>query len=122
MMLLTRGVLTSRHDAQWVIRAYRSRWAVEDGLRAFKQSFGIEDVRVLTLHAIQHLVPLAAVAMAFVIYLAEHATGRYKRLVDLAAQHFDQPILYDFCRFAAGLSNLVTCEQLQERVKLWGYG
>jgi len=122
MMLLTRGVLSRRHDARWIIRAYRSRWAVEDGLRAFKQSFGIEQVRVLTLWAIQRLVLLAPIAMMFVIHLAQHAKAACKRLVNLATQHFDQPILYDFCRFAAGLRNLVTAEQLQSHINLWAYG
>jgi len=122
MLLLSRGVLTRRHDAGWIIRAYRSRWALEDGLRAFKQSFGIEDVRVLTLRAVQRLVLLAAMAMAFVIHLAQHAKAACKRLVSLAAQHFDQPILYDFCRFAFGLCNLVTAEQLQSHLNGWAYG
>jgi len=116
MMLLTRGVLTRRHDARWTIKAYRGRWAVEDGLRAFKQNFGVEDVRVMTLRAIQRLVLLAAIAMAFVIHLAQHAKAACKRLVNLAAQHFDQPILYDFCRFALGLRNLVTAEQFQAHI------
>jgi hypothetical protein len=122
MMLLTRGVLTQRHHARWVIKAYRNRWAVEDGLRAFKQSFGIEDVRVMTLRAIQRLVLLAAVAMAFVIYMAGRAKAKWKRLVNSAALHFDQPILYDFCRFAAGLRNLVTAAQLQSFVASTDYG
>jgi hypothetical protein len=122
MMLLTRSVLSRSHDARWILHAYRNRWAVEDGLRAFKQSFGIEQVRVLTLRAIQRLVLLAAVAMMFVIHLAQHAKAACKRLVNLSAQHFDQQILYDFCRFAAGLRNLVTAEQLQLHINLWAYG
>ncbi len=113
LILLTRGVLTQRHDARWIIRAYRSRWAIEDGLRAFKQSFGVEEVRVLSLRAIQRLVLLAAVAMAFVIYLCQAAPARWKQLINSAAQHFEQRILYAFCRFAAGLHNLLTAEQLQ---------
>lgn len=122
MMLLTRGVLTKRHNARWIIRAYRGRWAVEDGLRAFKQSFGIEDVRVMTLRAIQRLVLLAAVAMAFVIFLSQTAKAKWKRLINLAALHFDQPILYDFCRFATGLRNLVTAAQLHSFLVNTGYG
>jgi len=83
-----------------------------DGLRAFKQNFGVEDVGAMTLRAIQRLVLPAAVAMAFVIHLTQHAKASCTRLVNLAAQHFDQPIVYGFCRFAFGLRNLVTAEQL----------
>ena len=122
MMLLTHGVLTRRHDAHWIIKAYRARWGIEDGLRAFKQSFGAEDVRVMTLRAIQRLVLLAAVAMAFVIHLAQHAQAKWKRLIHLAAQHFGQPILYDFCRFATGLHNLVSAQQLQSYLAATGDG
>lgn len=122
MMLLTSGVLSGRHDAWWIIRAYRGRWAIEDGLRAFKQSFGVEQVRVLTLRAIQRLVLLAAVAMAFVIHLAQHAQARFKRRVEAAALHFDQTILYDLCRFAAGLRNLLTAANLQSQLGISGDG
>jgi hypothetical protein len=122
MLLLTRGVLTRRHDARWIIRAYRARRGIEDELRAFKQSFGAEDVQAITLRAIQRLVLLAAVAMAFVIYLAQHAQAKWKRLIHLPAQHFDQPILCDFCRFAFGLRNLVTAQQLQSYLEVSGDG
>ena len=91
-------------------------------LRAFKQSFGIEDVRVMTLRVIQRLVLLAAIAMAFVVHLSQHPKASCKRLVNWAARHFDQPILYDFCRFAAGLRNLVTAEHFQSHLQLWAYG
>jgi hypothetical protein len=122
MMLLTRGVLSRRHDARWIVQAYRNRWAIEDGLRAFKQSFGVEQVRVMTLRAIQRLVLLAAVAMAFVIHLTHHAKAHTKRLIEAAAMHFDQIILYDFCRFAAGLRNLLTAAHLQAHLGISGDG
>jgi len=122
MILLTRGVLTRRHDARWIIRAYRGRWAVEDGLRAFKQCFDVENIRVMTFRAIQRLVLLAAVAMAFVISLAQNAKAKWKLMVDRAAQHFEQPILYTFCRLVAGLRNLISAEQLQADIATTAYG
>ena len=122
MTLLTRGVLTRRHDARRTVETHRSRWAVQDGLRAFKQNSGVEDVGVVTLRAIQRLVLPAAVAMAFVMHLAQQAKASCRGLVNLAARDFDQPILYGFCRFAFGLRNLVTAEQRQAHLKLWAYG
>ncbi len=53
------------------------------------------------------------VAMAFVIYLAQNAKAKWKLMVYTAAQHFDQPIVYGFCRSITGLRNLITAEQLQ---------
>ena len=91
-------------------------------MRAFKQSFGIEQVRVMTLRAIQRLVLLAAVAMAFVIHLTNKTNAAYAKLVDAAAQHFDQPIVYAFCRFADGLRNLLTAEQLRANINQLSYG
>jgi hypothetical protein len=51
--------------------------------------------------------------MAFVIYLAQHVKAKWKRLVSRAAQHFDQSIVYDFCRLPAGLHNLLSAQKLQ---------
>jgi hypothetical protein len=60
--------------------------------------------------------------LAFLIYLAEHAQARWKRLLYLAAQHFEQPLVYDFCRLAAGLRNLITAHQLQNYLAASGDG
>jgi hypothetical protein len=73
----------------------------------------------MTLRAIGRLVLPAAVAMAFVSYPCQQ---KWKRLINFAAQHFEQPILYDFRRFATGLRNLVSDEQLQSLVANTGYG
>lgn len=65
---------------------------------------------------------LAAVAMASVISLAQHAKARYKRMVDAAAFHLNRIILYDFCRLAAGLRSLLTAMHLQAQLGIGGDG
>jgi hypothetical protein len=50
------------------------------------------------------------------------AASRYQRLIHAAALHFDQIILHDFCRFAAGLRNLLTTSHLQANLGISGDG
>jgi len=44
-MLLTSG---NRKALWWAVEAYLTRWRVEDTIRFIKQSYHLEDVRVLT--------------------------------------------------------------------------
>jgi hypothetical protein len=65
MMLLTN--LEMRRDRKtlwWVVSAYFTRWRIEETIRFIKQSYDIEDIRVLTYRRLQNMVVLAN-AVAF---------------------------------------------------------
>lgn len=66
MMLLTTESLTRSHRALWrLIKAYMRRWAIEESIRFVKQSYELEDVRVLSYRSLQNLMPLVMAAAFF---------------------------------------------------------
>lgn len=54
----------------WLVEAYLTRWRIEDTLRFAKQSYALEDVRVLSYQALRNMMALALLALCFVmVYL-----------------------------------------------------
>jgi hypothetical protein len=66
MMLLTNKKITGdKKSLQWVMKAYIRRWRVEDTLRFMKQSYNLEDIRILTYHRLQNIMLLVLAVMYF---------------------------------------------------------
>ncbi|MBF0369358.1 MAG: transposase [Magnetococcales bacterium] len=91
LMLLTNTPLRRRHkDVAWVVNAYFSRWRIEEAIRFVKQSYSLEDIRVLTYERLQNMVVLVnAVAFFTTVILgtrlkldilATHLTKASKRV------------------------------------------
>lgn len=71
MMLLTDlSIKRSRKSVWHVVAAYMSRWRVEETIRSLKQSYELEDIRLLTYVRLQNMMAiLMAVAYFTSIYL-----------------------------------------------------
>ncbi len=90
MILTTEPVTDSRKSLWWAIEAYLTRWRIEDTLRFAKQSYALEDVRVLGYQSLKNMMALALLAMSFsmlwlgqkdkLAVLARHALKAAKRL------------------------------------------
>jgi hypothetical protein len=91
LMILTSEPLTdSRKSLWWAIEAYLTRWRVEDTLRFSKQSYALEDVRVLGYESLKNMMAMALLAMSFTMMwmgqkdklavLTRHALTAAKRL------------------------------------------
>lgn len=65
MLLTTEPVRRSRKVLWRLIEAYMRRWAIEESIRFIKQSYEIEDVRVLSYRSLQNLMPLVLAASYF---------------------------------------------------------
>lgn len=65
MTLTTEPLKNSRRSLQWALDAYLTRWRIEETLRYAKQSFKLEDVRVLGYQSLRTMMALALVAMSF---------------------------------------------------------
>ncbi|MBE0448307.1 MAG: hypothetical protein IBX64_09470 [Actinobacteria bacterium] len=66
MMLLTTEPLNRSHQVLWrLVQAYMRRWAIEESIRFIKQSYELEDVRVLGYRSLQNLMPLVLAATYF---------------------------------------------------------
>ena len=66
MMLLTNVPMRRKRDLLWwAVSAYITRWRVEETIRFMKQSYDLEDVRVLTYGRLRNIVALTVAAMFF---------------------------------------------------------
>ena len=78
LMLLTNvEVKRSRRSCSFILDSYLRRWQIEDTIRCMKQSYGVENVRVLSYERLQNLMVLVLCAMYFAsVYLGDRARVR----------------------------------------------
>lgn len=82
MILTTEPLRKNREVLWWVLEAYLTRWRIEETLRFAKQSYELEDVRVLTYQRLKNMMAMALLAMFFtMVYL-----GRQVKL-DILCHH-----------------------------------
>jgi len=75
MMLLTTEPLRKSRKVLWrLVRAYIRRWAIEETIRYIKQSYELEDVRVLNYRSLQNIMPLVCAAAYFAAVLLDTAS------------------------------------------------
>jgi len=67
LMLLTNLVGRARDSESlwWIVEIYLTRWKIEETFRFLKQSYNLEDLRVLSYQRLQNLVALVAAAAYF---------------------------------------------------------
>jgi len=66
MMLLTNvEARHSRKNLWWFLQAYLTRWRIEDTIRYIKQSYALEDIRVLRYRRLQNMMGLVLAAAFF---------------------------------------------------------
>jgi len=73
LVLLTNVALKkSRKSLWWVVEAYITRWTIEETIRYMKQSYGLEDVRVLRYESLRNLMVIVMATMYFAcVYLGQ---------------------------------------------------
>jgi hypothetical protein len=71
MTLLTNIRVTKSRKALWsIIESYMTRWSIEETIRFIKQSYNLEDIRLLTYRRLQNMMALVlAVAYFAMVYL-----------------------------------------------------
>jgi hypothetical protein len=75
MMLLTTEPLRKSRRVLWrFVRAYIRRWAIEETIRYIKQSYELEDVRVLNYRSLQNIMPLVCASAYFAAVLLDTAS------------------------------------------------
>ena len=113
MLLITSLPVNGSFESQWrVIEAYLSRWRVEETIRFVKQSYGLENIRVMSYTRIRNMASLVLASAYFATVwigrsvrrevLAEHLTRLGKRLGEVpefAAYAIADGIKRAFTRF-----------------------
>jgi hypothetical protein len=67
-MLLLTNVLERARDSQslwWIVQIYLTRWKIEETFRFIKQSYKLEDIRVMRYQRLKNLVVLVTAAAYF---------------------------------------------------------
>jgi hypothetical protein len=113
MMLLTSLPVDGSFKSQWrVVEGYLSRWRIEETIRFVKQSYGFENIRVMTYTRIRNMASLVLASAYFATVwigrnikrevLAEHLANLGKRLGEVpefAAYAIADGIRRAFTRF-----------------------
>jgi len=74
MLLTTEAVEKKRQRLWWFIEAYITRWRIEETIRFVKQSYKLEDIRVLTYDRLRNMMGLVLAASYFAaVYLGFRA-------------------------------------------------
>lgn len=83
LLLLTNvAVKGTRRSLWWIVRGYLTRWLVEETIRFIKQSYRLEDLRVLHYERLRNLAALVLVAA----YFAAGWLGQSLKLAVLASR------------------------------------
>ncbi len=71
LMILTNVPLRKKRSTLWwIVEAYLTRWRIEETIRFIKQSYEVEDVRVLTYERLQNMMTIVLAAAFFAaVYL-----------------------------------------------------
>jgi len=70
MLLTTLELKKNRTLLWWVLESYLTRWRVEETIRFIKQSYRLEDIRVLTYERLRNMMALVLAAVYFAaVYL-----------------------------------------------------
>ncbi len=98
-MLLTTEAMRRNRAVVWlVVQAYLTRWRVEETIRFIKQSYSLEDIRVLTYQRIKNMAALVLAACFFAAVhlghkpkleiLALHAINAAQRIFGIPDFHY----------------------------------
>ena len=109
LLLLTNVVVSPSRKSLWfVVQGYLARWLVEETIRFIKQSYHLEDLRVMQYDRLRNLVALVLAAVYFsAVWLGESLKLAVlaTRVVQVARRFFGVPDLHYYA-LADGISVL----------------
>jgi len=111
LMLLTNvDVRPSRASLWSVVQGYLGRWMVEETLRFVKQSYRLEEIRVLKYERLQNLVALVAAAAYFAaVWLGEGLRlAVLRRIVTKISKRFFGVPAFHYYALADGIRTILT--------------
>jgi len=111
LMLLTNVAVTDSRRSLWsIVEAYLTRWLVEEAIRFIKQSYRLEDMRVLSYERLRNLAALVMAAAYFTaIWLGEtlKLAVLATRVAQVARRFFGIPDFHYYA-LADGLATLLS--------------
>jgi hypothetical protein len=111
MMLLTDVAVKRTRSRLWfIVSSYLSRWLIEETIRFIKQSYRLEDIRVLDYERLKNLVALVLAAAYFsAVWLGESLklTVLSTRVAQVAKRFFGVPDFHYYA-LADGIAMLLS--------------
>lgn len=111
LMLLTNVEVTPSRTSLWfIVQGYLSRWLVEETIRFIKQSYNLEDIRVLDYERLKNLVALTLAAAYFAaVWLGEklRLAVLCRRVAKLSKRFFGIPEFHYYA-LADGICTLLS--------------
>ena len=111
MMLLTNAVVEKSRKSLWFfVRSYLSRWLIEETIRFIKQSYHLEDIRVLDYERLRNMASLTLAAAYFSgVWLGESLklTVLATRVAKVAKRFFGVPDFHYYA-LADGIAMLLS--------------
>jgi hypothetical protein len=104
MVLLVNFSLTSVKQAERIVLAYLRRWAVEEGIRCWKQVTNVEDFRVRNWNSIRRMTFFSMLAYGIQAYWLLTRPAMARRLIERVKQ-FIENVLFRHYRLWAGVKD-----------------
>jgi hypothetical protein len=109
MMLATNRPVQSKDDAVRVVRAYFSRWRIEEYFRFKKQHFGFENFRVRSITSINSLNQYISYCIGFIAMMEGKDAGSCLKAAILNnANAIRQKVIFLFYRLAKGIAGILS--------------
>lgn len=109
MMLATNKPVHCKDDAVRIVRAYFSRWRIEEYFRFKKQHFGFENFRVRSIASINSLNKYISYCIGFIAMMEEkHAGSCLNAAILNKANALRQKVSFLFYRFAKGIAGILS--------------
>ena len=112
-MLLLTNALEGARDSQslwWIVQIYLTRWKMEETFRFLKQSYNLEDIRVMKYQRLKNLVVLVTAAAYFAAtFLGQKRKLRIlcEKLLTISQRFFGIPP-FRFYALADGIKKILS--------------
>lgn len=108
MVVLTNKVVKKKDEVLSILKAYITRWRIEEMFRVQKQEFGLEGIRVRTLKRLNHLLFFVSAMITFMTLKIEKKNMFFHMMIDRARGIKSKDTIKMFLyRFSAGMKSVL---------------
>ena len=108
MVLLTNKQVRKKNEVLSILKAYITRWRIEEMFRVQKQEFQLEDIRVRTLTRLKRMYLLLSILITFMTMKIEKENGFFHAVIERAKGIKSKDRIKMFLyRFSAGIKAIL---------------
>lgn len=108
MVLLTNKQVRKKNEVLSILKAYITRWRIEEMFRVQKQEFQLEDIRVRTLTRLKRMYLLLSIMITFMTMKIEKENGFFHAVIERAKGIKSKDRIKMFLyRFSAGIKAIL---------------